>query len=207
MGHFWKSINWPKANTISTWFGIVLFAGYAVTVGFQPKQIAHSQTAYITGTTLAMDQTSCLPSTPSSPFPLIANGTTLACLSAWPSTYAVGAINGRTITAGVAFQATDTTKAATVNINLKSTISQNVAGSATVDAGVYVGGSGVGTSGGTLVCEHINSQTLGLVVAFSLSQTLSTPCTGIVIAAGEYVAVRNITGSVTIVNANDRSEN
>lgn len=184
---------------------VVLVIVYVVIVGLSQKPRSEAQVAYIPNSTVAMDQTPCLAATAGAPLPFIANGTTISC-GAWPVQvpFAIGTPNVRTMSAGTAIQATDPTKASTFNITLTSTISSSAVGTQSVDAGVYVGGSGVGSSGGQIMCEHKNAQTLGLVIAFSLSQTITNTCE-VDLPTGGYVAIRNITGTVTIVTAVDRS--
>lgn len=81
--------------------------------------LAAADTAYIAGTTLAMDQSTCLASSPSNILPFVANGTSLTC-GAFPGNGVLsgttGSIGGGLLSAGSCATGTATVTGATTGM-------------------------------------------------------------------------------------------
>jgi len=122
-----------------------------------------------------------------------------------PGVNSFGAYNARTLSLATAYQATDNTKPAIVTINLSSTANISLSGGTTNSATVVVGSTtGVASGTGTVACPYTNSNTGALTIGLALATTATTTCT-IALRAGDYFAVRQTSGTVTITSAFDQS--
>lgn len=132
-------------------------------------------------------------------------GATGATGPAGPSGAAsIGSPNSRSLSVATAYQATDNTKPAFVNINLTSTASLSLSGGTTNTASVFISSSStVNTTGGSAVCTHGNSNTGALTIGLALSTVSTTPCS-FALPAGWYMAIRTASGTVTVVSAFDQ---
>lgn len=117
---------------------------------------------------------------------------------------AIGSPATRSLSAGTAVQASDPTKPALVALSLTSTATLSLSGGTTNTATVYVGGSGVGTSGGTAVCSYANTNTGALTIGLNLSTVATQPCT-FGLPTGSYFAFRVSAGTVTAALLTDSS--
>lgn len=119
--------------------------------------------------------------------------------------FAFGAPNSRTLASGTAYQATDSTKAAVVAVNLTSTASLTLSGGTTNSADIVIGPtSAVAAGAGSAVGKYSNSNTGGLTIGLNLN-TVSASGYAFALPAGWWFAVRVTSGAVAIVNAFDQA--
>jgi hypothetical protein len=117
---------------------------------------------------------------------------------------AASAPNSRTVALGTAYQATQNTKAALVNINLTSTSSLSLSVGSTASADIVIGSTSAVASGtGTVVGKYSNGLTGTLVVGLAINAVQTTPIS-FLLPAGWYFAVRQTTGTVSVVSAFDQ---
>lgn len=82
-----------------------------------------------------------------------------------------------TFATATAYQATDTSKAAAINLSISSTAALSLSGGTTNSADVYISSTaGVATSGGTSVCSYSNANTGTLTIGLALNQVVKAPC-------------------------------
>lgn len=117
---------------------------------------------------------------------------------------AFGAPNTRTLALGTALQATNSAKPAIVTITLTSTANFSLSGGTTNTADVVIGAtSGVGTSGGSTMGKYANSVTGTIAVGLNMSSVATTTYT-LALPAGQWFAVRQTAGTVTVQLAADQ---
>lgn len=122
-----------------------------------------------------------------------------------PNTPIIGMPNTRAISTGTAYQATDPSRAAMVEVSIASVASLSISGGATNAAAVYVSATNsVGSSGGIQVCSYNNANTGTLIVGINTNASQTSPCT-FNLPVGAYFAVRVSSGSVTLPAASDQS--
>ena len=112
--------------------------------------------------------------------------------------------NARTLSFATAFQATDTTRAAIVSINLTSTATLSLSGGTTNTATVVFGSTNAVASGTGTPLNYSNSNTGTLTVGLNLSQIAATPIT-FALPKGWFFAVIQNSGTVTITSAFDQA--
>lgn len=160
---------------------------------------------YFPNTTLAIDMlaTGCASGSSGMHYALVTDGTNLFCDP--PQSFAVGSANTRTLSLSTAYQATDTSKASHIMINLVSSATLNLSGG-TTNVGNLVVGATTGVTGGTgaILCIHKNQNTGTLTIGLALTQVIETSCS-VDLPAGWYFAIRQISGTVTIDSAFDQS--
>jgi hypothetical protein len=116
----------------------------------------------------------------------------------------IGSPNTRTLSLATAYQATDNTKPAFVTINLSSSATLSLSGGTTNTATVVVGSTtGVATGTGTVICNYANTNTGALTIGLNLSTVMGSTCS-FGLKAGDYFAIRNTAGTVTITSAFDQ---
>lgn len=116
-----------------------------------------------------------------------------------------GAPNSRTLSLATAYQATDITKPAVVDVNLTSTANISLSGGTTNSASVVIGSTNAVSGGtGTTICSYSNSNTGTLTIGLNLNTIAATTCS-FVLPVGWYFAIRNGSGTVTIGSAFDAS--
>lgn len=121
------------------------------------------------------------------------------------SAFASGSPNTRTLSAATAYQATDPTKAALVNLNITSTASISLTGGTTNSVDVVIGSTSAVASGtGTVIAKYGNSNTGALTIGLNLSTISGVPCS-FVIPTGWYFAYRVISGTASLASAFDQS--
>lgn len=107
----------------------------------------------------------------------------------------------RTVSTGVAYQATDITKTAFIIINLTSTAAITLAVGTSNSVDIVIGTTTAVTAGtGSSVGKYKNSQTGLLIVGANLN-TDYTGSYSFLLPAGYYFSINQITGTSTIVNA------
>lgn len=143
-----------------------------------------------------------------SPVPCsIGSGLTLSggTLSANGYSFTLASPTSRTVSLSTAYQATSSSKPASVTINITSTASLSISGGTTNTATVYIGStSGVASGTGTAICQYSNSNTGTLTIGLNMSTVSAVPCS-FVLPSGWYFAVLQSAGSVTINSAFDQS--
>jgi hypothetical protein len=118
---------------------------------------------------------------------------------------AFGMPSSRSLAFGTAYQATTTSKPAIITITLASTAALTLTGGTTNEAEIVVGTTtGIATTGGTSVGTHRNGNTGSVVVGINTNQTTSNTYT-IHLPANAYFAVRNISGTVSILSVTDQT--
>lgn len=133
---------------------------------------------------------------------ITANGNANCASQAVPP---VGSPTSRALSLATAYQATTTTKAASVNINITSTASISLSGGSTNSATVYIGSTNAVASGtGTPICSYSNSNTGTLTVGLNLSTISAVPC-HFDLPIGWFFAILQSSGTVTITSAYDQS--
>lgn len=121
------------------------------------------------------------------------------------SAFALGAPNSRTLSLATAYQATDTTKAAVVSINLTSTATLSLSGGTTNTADILIGPTNSVAGGtGTVIQKYANTNTGVLTIGLNLS-TVSAVGYTLALPTGWYFAVRQTAGTVGITSAFDQS--
>lgn len=132
-----------------------------------------------------------------------ANGSTGATGPAGPAS--IGLPNSRTMALNTAYQPTDTTKAAIVNINLTSTANLSLTGGTTNTATVYLGSTNAVASGtGTAICSYSNASTGTLTIGLNTNAVAASTCSFLV-PAGWFWAARNSSGTVAITSTFDQA--
>lgn len=117
----------------------------------------------------------------------------------------VSAPTARTLTLATAFQATDNTKPSIVSLNLTSTAALTLTSGQTHTADIVIGATNAVASGtGTVVGRYSNSLTGTLVVGLAINTNSIAPVS-FVLPAGWFAAIRQTSGTVTIVSAYDQS--
>lgn len=120
-------------------------------------------------------------------------------------TFPVGAPNTRALSLATAYQATTTTKGASVNINLTSTAAISLTGGTTNAATVYMGATNaVATGTGTPVCRYANSNTGALTIGLNLNTISGVPC-HFDLPAGWFFGIVLGSGAVTITDAYEQA--
>lgn len=113
--------------------------------------------------------------------------------------------NSRSMSFNTAYQATDNTKPAIVNINLTSTANLSLSGGTTNTATVYMGSTNAVASGtGTAICSYSNSSTGTLTIGLNTNTVSATTCS-FLIPAGWFWAYRVASGTVTINSTLDQA--
>lgn len=116
-----------------------------------------------------------------------------------------GSPTARTLSLATAYQASTTTKPATVVVNLTSNASLTLGGGTTNTAIIVIGPTtGVASGTGTTVGTYSNSLTGTLIVGIAIS-TVSTAPISFSLPKGWYFAIIQQTGTVTINSAFDQS--
>ena len=122
-----------------------------------------------------------------------------------PSAVVVGPPNTRSVSLATAYQATDPTKPAMVTISVTSTAGLTLGGGTTNSADLLIGAtSAVATGTGTAIGKYLSSLTGTLVIGVAINNGQTTTYT-LPLPAGWYFAVRQTSGSVSVVNAFDQS--
>ena len=137
---------------------------------------------------------------------MAADGQPISCFAV-PSAaqFPVGSPNSRSISLATAYQCTDPTKPCIVTINIQSTAAISLSGGQTNTGNALIGTTtGVATGTGTILCVHGNSNTGTLTIGLNLSTIATTQCT-LPVPIGQYFAVRQISGTITILSAFDQS--
>lgn len=117
----------------------------------------------------------------------------------------LGTPNSRSLSLATAYQATDSSKPAVVNINLTSSAGLTLTAGTTNTADILIGATnGVASGTGTIVGRYRNSNTGTLVVGLNTNTDSGNQFT-IHLPAGWYFAVRQTGGTVTITSAFDQS--
>lgn len=118
---------------------------------------------------------------------------------------AFGTPNSRSTALATAFQATDPTKPALVNVNLTSTATLSLGGGGTNTATVVIGSTNAVASGtGTTICNYSNTNTGALTIGLNLSTVSATTCS-FALPVGWYWAIRQTAGTVTVTSNFDQS--
>jgi hypothetical protein len=121
------------------------------------------------------------------------------------SANAPGSPTARTLSYSTAYQATTSTKASLVTVNLSSVASLSLTTGTTNQAELYIGStSGVASGTGTLIGSYENSLTGTLAIALGVTQTTKNTIT-VLLPAGWYFALLQPSGIVTISSAFDQS--
>lgn len=120
---------------------------------------------------------------------------------------AIGAPTALSLTLGVAFQATDPTKAAMICINMNSIAGLTLGGGTTNTADILIGATAAVASGtGSIVGRYRNTLTGTLVVGLAIN-TDSASQVQMMLPIGWFYAVRQTAGTVVILSAFDQSIN
>lgn len=118
---------------------------------------------------------------------------------------AIGSPTSRSLSLSTAFQSTDTSKGSLVSLNLTSTAALTLATGQTHTADIVIGPTNAVASGtGTVVGRYSNSLTGTLVVGLAINTNSIAPVS-FVLPAGWFAAVRQTSGTVTIVSAYDQA--
>lgn len=126
------------------------------------------------------------------------------CIAAYAGV-TVGLPTTRTLSLATAYQATTSTKAALVTVNLSSTASLSLTTGTTNSANVYIGSTNaVATGSGTAVGTYTNSLTGTLVVGLNIN-TNSVQTISFALPANWFFAIVQNSGSVSINSAFDQS--
>lgn len=111
----------------------------------------------------------------------------------------------RSLTLATAFQATDSTRAALITLNLTSNASLTLSGGTTNTATVVIGATNAVASGtGTVVGTYSNALTGTLVIGVSINAVATNPIT-FGLPKGWFFAVLQSAGAVTITSAFDQA--
>lgn len=122
-----------------------------------------------------------------------------------PAAYAVGYPTTRTVALATAYQCTTNTKPCIFTVTVTSTASLSLTAGTTNQADILVGSTnGVATGTGTVIAKYSNSMTGTLVVGLGVN-TIANATYTVAVPTGGYVAVRQTSGTVTIVSAYDQS--
>lgn len=120
-------------------------------------------------------------------------------------TLAFGSPNSRSISLGMAYQATTSTKPAVVTVNLSSTAGLTLTAGATNTADIVIGPTnGVAGGTGTVIGRYSNSLTGTLVVGLAVNTAAASPIT-FALPTGWFWAIRQTSGTITIVSCYDQS--
>lgn len=132
------------------------------------------------------------------------SGSTLSA-TATPYSFSIGTPNTRTVSFSTAYQASNTAKAAAVNLNLTSSAALSLSGGTTNSATVYMGStSGVASGTGTAICQYANSSTGALTLGLNTATIAGVPCE-FSLPIGWYFAILQTSGTVTITSTFDQS--
>lgn len=131
------------------------------------------------------------------------NGAAGATGPAGPST--IGTPNVRSLSLATAYQCTDTTKPCIATVNVTSTASFSLSGGTTNSADILMGStSGVSSGTGTVMCKYSNSVTGTIAVGLNMNSVSAQTCV-MDLPAGWFLAIRQISGTVSITSAFDQS--
>lgn len=120
-----------------------------------------------------------------------------ALLASYPTT--------RAVTAGTAYQCTNTAKPCVFTVTLSSTASLSLAGDTTNTADIMLGNSSaVASDTGTILARYSNTMTGTLVVGLGVN-TNANATYSVTIPIGGYMAVRQTAGTISVVSAHDQS--
>lgn len=113
--------------------------------------------------------------------------------------------NARTLSLATAFQATDSSKAAFVTVNLTSTANLSLSGGTTNSATIVIGSTSAVASGtGTIINNYANSNTGALTIGLNLSTISAVPAT-FALPKNWFFAVLQTSGTVSITSAYDQA--
>lgn len=114
---------------------------------------------------------------------------------------AYGQPTTRTFALATAYQCTDTTKPCVFTITLTSTANLTLTAGTSNTADIVVGTTaGIASSGGVTIAKYSNTLTGTLVVGLALNTNSNASYTINMPAAG-YMAIRQTSGTVTVVNS------
>jgi len=118
---------------------------------------------------------------------------------------AIGVPNTRTLALATAYQATNPAKPSIWTVNITSDATMSLSGGTTNTANVVIGSTNAVASGtGTAIGKYKNANTGALTIGLSLVQTAMNAIT-VALPAGWYIAIRQITGTVSIDSAFDQA--
>jgi hypothetical protein len=118
---------------------------------------------------------------------------------------AIAAPTSRAIALGMAYQATNPTKAALMTINLSSSASLSLSGGTVVAAEIVTGPTAAVAGGtGIAVGRYNNTLSGALVIGLAVNNTAASPCS-FFLPVGHYFACRQTSGTVTITSAFDQA--